>query len=139
MSEKFWTQEEAISVCKLVEEICPPFGCHVALTGGCLYKDGERKDLDLLFYRIRQAETIEYLDLFEAMERIGFTVKSRHGWVVKATFKGKSVDIFFPEIDQIKKPEAPKPTLTQVYTTPIQVGNSLLSIWNNPETGGNYG
>jgi hypothetical protein len=44
-----WTLAEAVEVCRQVEAICPPFGCHVALTGGTLYKDGERKDLDLLF------------------------------------------------------------------------------------------
>lgn len=49
-----WTQEEAIQLCRLLEALAPTFGCHVALTGGCLYKDGERKDCDILLYRIRQ-------------------------------------------------------------------------------------
>lgn len=45
----FWTQAEAIALCREIEQICPRFGCHVALTGGCLYKDGPRKDADLLY------------------------------------------------------------------------------------------
>lgn len=40
-----WTQAEAIALCRKIEDVCPAFGCHVALTGGVLYKLGERKDL----------------------------------------------------------------------------------------------
>ncbi len=47
MRDDVWTQEEAIELCRIIEDICPQAGCHVALTGGCLYKDGERKDLDI--------------------------------------------------------------------------------------------
>ena len=39
-----WTQEQAIALCRKIEAVCPPFGCHVALTGGALYKDGPRKE-----------------------------------------------------------------------------------------------
>lgn len=39
-----WTQKEAIELCVKIEAICPKYGCHVALTGGLLYKEGERKD-----------------------------------------------------------------------------------------------
>ena len=56
MLDQFWTQEEAIALCKKIESIVPLAGCHVALTGGCLYRDGHRKDLDILFYRIRQID-----------------------------------------------------------------------------------
>ena len=49
-----WTQQHAIELCKRIESVCPRYGCHVALTGGLLYKDGPRKDCDILFYRIRQ-------------------------------------------------------------------------------------
>src|ERR1035437_5571090 len=55
-----WTQTEAIELCVKVEAICPKYGCHVALTGGLLYKQGKRKDCDLLFYRIRQVEQIDF-------------------------------------------------------------------------------
>lgn len=92
-----WTQEEAIALCREVERVCPEFGCHVALTGGTLYKDGARKDLDLLFYRIRQTPKIDDAGLFAALAAIGLVKDRGFGWCHKATYRDKAVDIFFPE------------------------------------------
>ncbi len=92
-----WTQAEAIALCREIEAICPPFGCHVALTGGLLYKDGPRKDCDLLFYRIRQVEEIDEDGLFGALSAIGVEKASGFGWCHKATYQGKQIDCFFPE------------------------------------------
>lgn len=92
-----WTQSEAIELCRKVESICPMFGCHVALTGGLLYKDGDRKDCDLLFYRIRQAREIDLAGLWDALRSIGLNKKSGFGWCYKAEFNGKHVDCFMPE------------------------------------------
>lgn len=95
-----WTREEAIRLCGLVEAICPAYGCHVALTGGCLYKDGDRKDCDILFYRIRQVEVINVDGLFEALrETISLEKVSGCGWVHKAKWNDLNVDCFFPESD----------------------------------------
>jgi len=91
-----WTQLEAIKLCVAVEQVCPAFGCHVALTGGLLYRDGERKDCDLLFYRIRE-KNINLPELWRALESIGLVRKSGFGWCHKAIFNGKNVDCFFPE------------------------------------------
>ena len=98
MSAK-WTQAHAIALCRQIEAICPEFGCHVALTGGCLYKDGERKDLDVLFYRIRQTPKIDHDGLFNALFRIGIEKTGGFGWCHKATFEGRNIDCFFPEED----------------------------------------
>lgn len=112
-----WTLEQAVEVCKKVEEFCPKHACHVALTGGTLYKEGERKDLDLLFYRIRQEKTIRVADLFDDLEANGFDIKARQGWVVKAIYEGKDVDLFFPEFDTTEKPEIkPKTSLFGLWT-----------------------
>lgn len=92
-----WTQSEAIKLCTKIESICPQFGCHVALTGGALYKTGYRKDLDILFYRIRQVKQIDMDGLWIALERIGIKKKSGFGWCYKAKYGIKSVDCFFPE------------------------------------------
>lgn len=94
-----WTQAEAIGIARKVEEICPKHGYHVALTGGCLYKDGDRKDCDLLFYRIRQCQNPDHLTLFEDLEAAGILrMKSGWGWCIKAeTMEGKLIDCFFPE------------------------------------------
>lgn len=34
----YWTQQEAVDLCVIIESVCVEFGCHVALTGGLLYK-----------------------------------------------------------------------------------------------------
>ena len=92
-----WTQETAIALCRKVEAICPQFGCHVALTGGTLYRDGPRKDVDILFYRIRQIEQIDTDGLFAALANIGLERKGGFGWCFKATYEGRAIDCFFPE------------------------------------------
>lgn len=95
-----WLQFEAIALATIVESIAPDFGCHVALTGGCLYKTGLRKDCDLLFYRIRQVDEIDREGLVNALSMIpGFVLTTKHGWVQKATYYEKSVDLFFPSYD----------------------------------------
>jgi hypothetical protein len=94
-----WIQAEAIELCRKIEAVCPRFGCHVALTGGLLYKEGQRKDCDILFYRIRQRETIDTDGLKVALESIGMADWDGFGWCVKATYRGKTIDIFFPEED----------------------------------------
>jgi hypothetical protein len=92
-----WTLADAADLCRRVEAVCPAFGCHVALTGGVLYKDGGRKDLDLLFYRVRQASTIDRKGLFSALKAFGLIKQSGWGWCYKATYMGKRVDMFFPD------------------------------------------
>jgi hypothetical protein len=93
-----WTLEEAVEVCRMVEQTVPPFGCHVALTGGCLYKDGARKDLDLLFYRIRQTTEISLDAMWDALAaECGIKKLSGFGWCFKAELNGKPIDCLFPE------------------------------------------
>lgn len=92
-----WTQKEATLMCRLIEAIAPQHGAHVALTGGCLYKDGERKDLDILIYRIRQVEHIDVEGLMGHLTDLGITPMEDHGWVYKAKFGDKDIDFFFPE------------------------------------------
>lgn len=99
MSEN-WTQEEAIEMCRHIEAVCPPCGCHVALTGGLLYKTGERKDCDILFYRIRQRKKIDYDALWNVLASIGIVKDSGFGWCFKAKRNGKKIDIFMPEEQQ---------------------------------------
>lgn len=89
--------EFALTACKNVEAGCSEFGCHVALTGGTLYKEGSRKDLDILFYRIRQVQKINYDGLFSYLKSIGFSTPEGFGWIYKSRYRGVNVDIFFPE------------------------------------------
>lgn len=91
-----WNLQSALCIAMLVEEFAPKYGCHVALTGGCLYKTGYRKDLDLLFYRIRQS-SINFDGLFKALEAEGINIVKDCGFVVKANFGGWCIDLLFPE------------------------------------------
>ena len=92
-----WTQAEAVELCRQIEAVCPAHGCHVALTGGLLYKDGLRKDADILFYRIRQIEEIDVGGLLASLAALGVEAGDDFGWCHKATFNGKPIDFFFPE------------------------------------------
>lgn len=96
-NEHVWDQEDAIQVCRMLEDISPVYGCHVALTGGCLYKDGRRKDADILFYRIRQVKAIDEIGLIAKLREIGFEIVKRSGWVLKVKYEGRPIDMFFPE------------------------------------------
>lgn len=102
-----WTQQEAIALCKQIEPLCPQFGCHVALTGGLLYKEGTRKDCDLLFYRIRQNSRIDKVGLFNALLAVEVQHARGHGWIHKCLWRGKGVDCFFPEEDREVPPTQP--------------------------------
>lgn len=93
-----WTQQQAIDLCVKIEKISPKYGCHVALTGGLLYKIGPRKDCDILLYRIRQVASIDWDGLFAALaEQLGVVKVSGFGWVYKAEYQGKAIDFFNPD------------------------------------------
>lgn len=92
-----WTRDEAIEFCRLLEQHAPDYGAHVALTGGCLYKDGPRKDVDILVYRIRQVAKIDWAGFFARMAIFGVVAREDRGWCKKASFIGKSIDFFDAE------------------------------------------
>ena len=96
---KVWCMESAVKLIVEIEALCPSAGCHVALTGGCLYKGGYRKDLDILFYRIRQVEKIDNEKLFSLLEGIGIKVHYGSGWLYKASYNNMNIDMLFPEND----------------------------------------
>ena len=89
--------DNAITLCRVIEQFSPSFGCHVALTGGCLYKQDERKDIDILFYRIRQVEKIDIKGLKCALELNGISDISGFGWILKGKWNGICIDMLFPE------------------------------------------
>ena len=104
-SEK-WTQEQAIKLCRKIEPIAFYNKFHIALTGGLLYKNGERKDCDIIVYSIRYSykNDEEFQDgkklfLDSLKEILSFHTIRDHGFVVKSIYEGKTVDIMFPEDD----------------------------------------
>ena len=101
MDNEKWTQAEAIALCKQIEVFAPSYGFHVALTGGCLYKEGERSDLDLVFYRDRRV-TRRTEGLLSAIISIGDTraigwSDREFGWRFVCYINGKKVDMLFPQ------------------------------------------
>jgi len=96
--EKFWTMGEALNICTMLESLAPKFGCHVALTGGLLYKQGPRKDLDIVLYRIRQVNAIDFGGFQKALAGIGWEFEpTTSGWLHRAWFLGRRVEFLFPE------------------------------------------
>jgi hypothetical protein len=99
-----WTQDQAIDLCRKIEVIAPKYGCHVALTGGTLYHYGERKDADILFYRIRQVEKIDVEGLMAGLASLGVVPGNDYGWCYKAKYEGRAIDFFFPEREGLDYP-----------------------------------
>ena len=85
-------------IARLVEVIVAPLGGHVALTGGCLYKDGPRKDLDLVIYR-HGTDPVLVDAVVESLRKIHWWSRaSCNRRVVKMkTADGVIVDLFFVE------------------------------------------
>lgn len=100
------TLKDAVKLCRLMELITPSFGAHVALTGGSLYKDGERKDIDIILYRIRQVEQIDYDGLFTALSLVGIVKVSGFGWCYKLKWLDFDVDLLSPE--ELEGPQYPR-------------------------------
>lgn len=92
-----WNRESAILLCELLEPIAEKCGAHVALTGGCLYKEGKRKDVDIMFYRHKCNVPINLKKLEKLMrkEEILWS-NNKSGRVHKAQFKSTWIDMFFP-------------------------------------------
>lgn len=100
----FWTRDEGIALCRLLETVSHQFGAHVALTGGLLYRDGPRKDCDILVYRVRQVEKIDWDGLWAAWQKLGLQIRDEYGFCSKALFRTtegvwKDVDLLDPEDD----------------------------------------
>lgn len=91
---RYWTQAEAVTLARYLETRAPHCGAHVALTGGCLYGNGPRKDVDIVVYRIRQRERIDREQFFLD---VGAEVIKDTGFVVKTRIDGRAVDFLFPE------------------------------------------
>ena len=91
-----WTLEDALPLIRKIEEVCPRADCHVALTGGILYKEGPRKDLDIIFYRDR-TKRIKGTKLLKILKKLDILVYKDYGWMLKAMYKGRRIDILFPE------------------------------------------
>lgn len=90
-----WNLRAALELCSMIEHHPKRGDFHVALTGGCLYRDGYRKDLDLLFYAHEDVELNENFLTKFLTQNIGMVkVRKCNEWVTKYTYEGKPIDVF---------------------------------------------
>ena len=98
--EKFATAADGIELCRKLKPVLEIIGLYPALTGGVLYKDGRRKDIDIVIYRNRQeVRSFELNDknVELALNATGVEITEYFGFVTKAKWNGFTVDIFNPE------------------------------------------
>lgn len=92
--------QKATVVCQKLYAVLSPLGFYPALTGGCLYKDGERKDVDIVIFRHRQLHlSFELCDLEPVLSLVGFTDFQHFGFVTKVMYNGMAIDLFNPETE----------------------------------------
>lgn len=88
----------AIELCKKLYNKTNNIFYYPALTGGTLYKEGDRKDIDLVFYSNRQKSTTKYELINSIYDIDNFVLLEVYAnWIWKAKYKGINIDIFFPE------------------------------------------
>ena len=81
-----WYLTPAVRLCTQLEPIAAIFGGHVALTGGCLYKNGDRKDVDIMIYRSTDEPPFRWDDFFaEVKITHGIELVHDYGFCKKAT------------------------------------------------------
>lgn len=121
-----YTTDDAVAVCKLIEPVVAKVGYHVGLTGGCLYGQGGRKDIDLLFYRIRNKNDFEKTknkrfspcgpeykyspkDLVQALaDELGIALSNDYGFVKKLVYSDLTLDAMFPDREPNENEDYPK-------------------------------
>ena len=87
----------AVRLCKTIEPICIKNGFHIALTGGVLHKDGNRKYTDLILYKNRQNSDQNLLQLWNDLQLQGVRFIKSFGFVTKFTWQGNKIDMLYPE------------------------------------------
>jgi len=92
------TQQDGITLCKILYDKLSPLGYYPALTGGLLYKEGGRKDIDIVIFRNRQQHSsFETIDLYLVLSEVGVYIDKSYGFVTKAKWKEFTIDLFNPE------------------------------------------
>lgn len=96
-----WGLAKAIALCTAIQNLpSQDFSCHPALTGGLLYKEGLRKDCDIVIYqrgdKDGKRDPIDWPGLWAALEGIGLLLENDFGYVKKCRYEGLVVDILDP-------------------------------------------
>ena len=94
------TQQDGINLCKILYDKLSPLGFYPALTGGLVYKDGPRKDIDIVIFRNRQNhDSFETTQIFHILASVGVKITGWFGFVTKAEWNGFTIDLFNPETE----------------------------------------
>jgi hypothetical protein len=106
-----WTLDEGLALCRKIQELpSQQFSCHPALTGGLLYKDGPRKDCDIVIYQRGDVggkrDPIDWKGFWKAAQTIGLEMLNDFGYVKKCFYQGKSVDVIDPTHESDYPPES---------------------------------
>lgn len=103
-SNEMWTTEQGIALCQTLEPYALQDNAHVALTGGLLYREGPRKDCDVVIYRrglYKGEKELPEFDRPKFLESIKHLlhVEADYLRVTKCkTFHGKPVDLIFVNV-----------------------------------------
>ena len=96
-----WTLKLARDLCKRLELVVPNYGAHVALTGGVLYREGPRKDCDIVLYRHGGRQLpIDREGLLAVFKLAGMVSVRTDGRVWKMLWDGRQVDFLFHDTDE---------------------------------------
>lgn len=97
------TLTDGVDFCREVNEELESQGLkgHVALSGGCLYKDGDRKDIDIIIYRPGSTDKapIDQRELFNIWLKLRCMPIRFFGRVTKMKWQGHHIDVIQPEYD----------------------------------------
>ena len=91
--------KDGVKLCNVINSAgIEEIGGHIALTGGCLYKEGVRKDIDIILYRRKPEVEINQAKLVEFLISLDITHIREFGRVLKARWEGVEIDIIQPEV-----------------------------------------
>ncbi len=122
--------EKAVEIAKFLEKELSD-NVHIGLTGGTLYKEGERKDIDFVIYSHKCFQTIDTNELAGFLAKLGFTEVQNFGRVIKCKYLDgvTDVDIIVPESKTGEYVEEPRNEQT---TLPFTLGTKLPSTEDYP-------
>lgn len=107
----------AQNICRVLYEHFSKYQVYPALTGGTLYKDGLRKDIDIVLFQpacmgeldgnkplvtqsvpaiLKEGRAVSTCILLELF-KLGFTNVRDFNAVIKCTYKGQNIDLILPQ------------------------------------------
>jgi len=91
--------ESAVHLCALLYTELKQNDIFPALTGGVLYKNGTRKDIDIIMYRGESGQTLNVHDVHDVLQKLEIEVLGNFNRVAKCKWGAWNLDIIFPEAE----------------------------------------